>query len=121
MPEPVRRPEPLRILIVEDETIVGMGLRAQLSKLGHTVIGHAANAAEARLLYLDKKPDLVFLDIRLGEEDGLELARELLKERRCPMIVLSAFSDKELINRASDAGVFGYLIKPASPDRKSVV
>ncbi len=116
MPEPVRRPEPLRILIIEDETIVGMGLRAQLSKLGHTVIGHAANAAEARLLYLDKQPDLVFLDIRLGEEDGLELARELLKERRCPMIVLSAFSDKELINRAGDAGVFGYLIKPTSPE-----
>ena len=119
MPEPLRRSEPLRILIVEDETIVGMGLRAQLSKLGHLVVGHAANAAEARLLYLDKQPDLVFMDIRLGESDGLELAKELLKERRCPMIVLSAYSDQELINRAGDAGFFGYLIKPASPEALS--
>ena len=116
MPESVRPPEPLRILIVEDETIVGMGLRAQLTKLGHTVVGHAANAAEARMLFLDKQPDLIFMDIRLGETDGLVLAKELLKERRCPIVVLSAFSDKELINRAGDAGVFGYLIKPASPE-----
>lgn len=119
MPEPLRRTEPLRILIVEDETIVGMGLRAQLSKLGHSVVGHAANAAEARLLYLDKQPDLVFMDIRLGESDGLELATELLKERRCPMIVLSAYSDQQLINRAGDAGFFGYLIKPAGPEALS--
>jgi response regulator NasT len=112
-------PEPLRILIVEDETMVGMGLRAQLSKLGHTVVGHAANAPEARAMYKEKLPDLVFMDIRLGDADGLELARELLKERRTPMIVLSAFSDQELINRAGEVGVFGYLIKPASPEALS--
>jgi response regulator NasT len=112
-------PTPLRVLIVEDETMVGMGLRAQLGKLGHTVVGHAANAPEARATYKDKQPDLVFMDIRLGDADGLELARELLKERRCPMIVLSAFSDQELINRAGEVGVFGYLIKPASPEALS--
>jgi response regulator NasT len=108
---------PLRVLIVEDETIVGMGLRAQVTKLGHNVVGQAASAAEARIAYKDKQPDLVFLDIRLGGDvDGLELAKDLLKERRTPMIVLSAYSDQELINRAGEAGVFGYLIKPASPE-----
>jgi AmiR/NasT family two-component response regulator len=111
-----RHVKPLRILIVEDETIVGMGLRQQLTKLGHTVVGQAATAPEARVAFKDKQPDLVFMDIRLGDADGLELAKELLKERRVPMIVLSAFSDQELINRAGDAGVFGYLIKPASPE-----
>ena len=114
MAEAVHSPESLRVLIVEDETIVGMGHRAQLTKLGHTVVGHAANVGEARALYLDKKPDLVLLDIRLGEADGLELATELLKERRTPMVVLSAYSDQELIHRAADVGVFGYLIKPIS-------
>lgn len=111
--------EPLRVLIVEDETMVGLGLRSQLTKLGHTVVGHAANAPEARAMFKQHKPDLVFMDIRLGDADGLELAKELLKERRCPMIVLSAFSDQELINRAGDVGVFGYLIKPASPEALS--
>src|SRR5436305_980822 len=108
--DPAQRARALRVLIVEDETIVGMGLRSQLTKLGHEVAGHAATAAEAREMYRDEKPDLVLMDIRLGEEDGIELARELLKERRCPMVILSAYSDQELIRRAGEAGVVGYLI-----------
>jgi response regulator NasT len=117
--EPAERQRPLRVLIVEDETIVGMGLRAQLTKLGHEVAGHAAAVAEARDMYRDEKPDLVLMDIRLGEADGIELAKELLKERRCAMVILSAYSDQELIRRAGEAGVFGYLIKPASPEALS--
>ena len=109
----------MRVLIVEDETIVGMGLRAQLTKLGHEVAGHAATVAEAREMYREEKPDLVLMDIRLGDADGIELAKELLKERRCAMVVLSAYSDQELIQRAGEAGVFGYLIKPASPEALS--
>ena len=65
-------------------------------------------------MYRDEKPDLVLMDIRLGEADGIDLAAELLKERRCPMVILSAYSDQELIRRAGEAGVFGYLIKPAT-------
>jgi two-component system, response regulator PdtaR len=114
-----RRPDPLGVLIVEDETIVGMGLRSQLTKLGHSVVGHAATAPEARAMFKEKQPDLVFMDIRLGDADGLALAKELLAQRRVPMIILSAFSDQELINRAGEAGVFGYLIKPASPEALS--
>ena len=91
VPPAQRPPEPLRVLIVEDETIPAMGLCAQLTKLGHNVVGTAAHATEARTLYRTEHPDLALLDIRLGEDDGLELAGELLKERRCPMIVLSAF------------------------------
>jgi AmiR/NasT family two-component response regulator len=116
MSEVVRHAEKLRVLIVEDETIIGIGLRGQLTKLGHTVVGQAADAQEARAKFKAEEPDLVMMDIRLGDDDGLKLAVELLAQRRVPMIVLSAFSDQELINRASDAGVFGYLIKPASPE-----
>jgi AmiR/NasT family two-component response regulator len=104
----------LRVMIVEDETLVGMGLRKDLERLGHTVVAHASNADDARREYADKKPDLVFMDIRLDGADGIELAAELLQQRRCPMIILSAYSEQRLIERAGAAGVFGYLIKPAS-------
>jgi response regulator NasT len=103
-----------RVLIVEDDTLVGVGLRAQLEKLGHEVVGEASTSQEAALLYLDRRPDIVLMDIRLDGIDGIDLAGQLLKQWRCPMVIISAFSDKELIERASNAGVFGYLIKPVS-------
>ncbi|MDB5321324.1 MAG: response regulator receiver and domain protein [Phycisphaerales bacterium] len=102
----------LRILIVEDETLVGMGLQDQLSRLGHEVIGQAKSAAEALEQFRRFQPDLVLVDVRLDGGDGIELARECLKIKRAPMIVISAFSDAELLRRAGEAGVFGYLIKP---------
>jgi len=105
-----------RVLIVEDDTLVGMGLRSQLQKLGHDVVGQAANALEATAIFNEQAPDLVLLDIRLDGADGLELARRFFAQRRCPMIVISAYSDTELIQRASESGVFGYLIKPVSTE-----
>lgn len=103
-----------RVLIVEDDTLVGMGLKAQLERLGHAIVAQAASAREARDLFRSERPDVVLMDIRLDGDDGIDLANELLKERRCPMIVLSAYSDRELVDRAGAAGVFGYLIKPVS-------
>jgi AmiR/NasT family two-component response regulator len=105
-----------RVLIVEDETLVGIGLKSNLERLGHEVVGQAANAAEAMALFRDTLPDLVLMDIRLDGSDGITLASQLLKERRCPMIILSAYSDRELVDRASAAGVYGYLIKPVSAE-----
>ncbi len=104
----------LRVLIVEDDTLVGMGLRSHLEKLGHCAVGQAANAQQAMDLFRIHKPDLVLLDIRLDGDDGIELASRLAAHRRCPMLIVSAYSDSELIHRASAAGVFGYLIKPVS-------
>src|SRR5688572_12589079 len=104
----------LRAMIVEDDTFVGMGLKKDLERLGHTVVAHASNAPDARAAYAEHRPDLVMMDIRLDNADGIELAAELLKERRCPMVILSAYSEQRLIERAGEAGVFGYLIKPAS-------
>lgn len=105
-----------RILLVEDDTLVGMGIRAQLEKLGHEVVGQASTAAQCKALYRDTKPDVVLMDIRLDGSDGISLAGELLAERRCPMVILSAYGDNELVDRASAAGVFGYLIKPATAE-----
>jgi two-component system, response regulator PdtaR len=105
-----------RVLIVEDDTLVGLGLRSHLEQFGHVVVAQAATAAAAVEIYRSQRPDVVLLDIRLGSDDGIHLAKQLLAERRCPMIILSAYSDRELIERASAAGVFGYLIKPASAE-----
>lgn len=102
----------LRALIVEDDTLVGMGLRALLEKLGHRVIAQASNADEATRFFREGKPELVLMDIRLDEADGIDLAGQLLQERRVPMIIVSAYSDQELIERAAAVGVYGYLVKP---------
>src|SRR5215204_5200718 len=102
------------VLIVEDDTLVGMGLKANLERLGHSVVGQASTASEAMALYREHIPDVVLLDIRLNGDDGIEVARQLLRERRAPMVIVSAYSDRELIERAGAAGVFGYLIKPVN-------
>jgi len=91
-----------------------MGLHAQLKEMGHQVISPAANSAEAEAVFRSQQPDLVLTDIRLGGDDGLDLAEKLLKIRACPILVISAYSDRELIDRAKSAGVFGYLVKPVS-------
>ncbi|MGD1275638.1 MAG: response regulator [Tepidisphaeraceae bacterium] len=105
-----------RCLVVEDETLVALGLQSHLEKLGHRVVAQAADAEQAEILFRQHQPDLVLTDIRLSGGDGLELAGRLLKIRACPIIVVSAFGEKELIDRASVAGVFGYLIKPVSEE-----
>jgi response regulator NasT len=102
----------LRILIVEDDSLVGMGLQDQLVRLGHSVVGQAKSAADALDQFRRLEPGLMLVDVRLDGGDGIDLARECLQIRRVPMIVISAFSDAQLLRRAAEAGVFGYLIKP---------
>ena len=104
------------VLIVEDNSFIALGLRGDLEQLGHRVIGMAADAEEARQLFRERAPDLVLMDIRLGKDDGIELTRQLYAERACPVVIVSAFSDAELVARASEVGVFGYLVKPVAPD-----
>jgi AmiR/NasT family two-component response regulator len=102
----------MRILVVEDETLVGMGLQSKLVNLGHEVVAQAASEVEAQELFTKLQPDVVLMDIRLNGGDGITLARDLMRMRPVPMIVLSAYSDAELVKRAGEAGVFGYLVKP---------
>jgi response regulator NasT len=104
--------ERFKILIVEDETLVGMGLQDQLTRLGHDVVAQAASATEALEQFRLRQPDVVLVDVRLNGGDGVELAIECQKIRRVPMVVISAYSDPDLIRRAGEAGVFGYLVKP---------
>jgi len=108
------RRAPLRVMIIEDDTFVGMGIARLLEDLGHKFVGQAGSPGEAVALYREQRPDLVLVDIKLGEADGIALAADLMKERRCPMIIVTAYDDTELIRRASDAGVYGYLRKTPS-------
>lgn len=105
-----------RVLIVENETPFGLGLRSQLERLGHTVVGQAPTAADAMIMHHERQPDLLLIDIRLGSDDGIAVAQQLLKMRRVPALIVSAFSDKALVDRAAAAGVFGYLIKPPTAE-----
>jgi two-component system, response regulator PdtaR len=109
----------LRCLIVEDDTYVVMGLRAQLELLGHRVVGDASTTAEAERIYLEESPDLVLMDIHLDGGDGIELAGKLIAHRPCPVVILSAYGDRELVDRAAAAGVYGYLIKPVGAEAMS--
>ena len=101
-----------RILIVDDESIIRLDLRERLSGLGYTVVGEAADGQMAISLARRLQPDLVLMDIKMPEIDGIAAARVLLQERIAPVVLLTAFSDRDLIDDAREAGVLGYISKP---------
>jgi len=101
-----------RILLAEDETITRMDLREMLENLGYNVVGEASDGAAAVNLARALKPDLVLMDIKMPEVDGISAAETLAQEHITPVLLLTAYSDKEFIDRAVDAGVMGYLVKP---------
>jgi len=102
----------LRILVAEDDSLVALDLVEELQGLGHEVVGSAATGTEAVRLARQLSPDLVMLDIKMPELDGLEAATQITAARPVPIIILSAHSDAELIERAANLGVLAYLIKP---------
>ncbi len=103
---------PTRILLAEDEVISRMDLREMLENLGYTVIGEAGDGVAAVNQARTLKPDLVLMDIKMPELDGISAAQTLSEERVAPVLLLTAYSDKEFVDRAVDAGVMGYLVKP---------
>lgn len=105
----------LRVLIADDESIIRMGLRTILTELGHTVYS-AADGMEAVSLAHREDPDLALLDIRMPFKDGLEAAAEIVQHRPIPIIILTAFNDNTLLDRAAAIPVQGYLVKPVKRD-----
>ncbi|MFQ6057556.1 MAG: ANTAR domain-containing response regulator [Anaerolineae bacterium] len=104
----------LRVLIADDEGLRVMSLKAQLEALGHVVVGEASNGDEAVELAHRLKPDLAILDIRMPGPDGIEAAAMITAHTPMPIILLTAYSDPELAERAASAGIMAYLIKPVS-------
>ncbi|MBX6366184.1 MAG: response regulator [Gemmatimonadetes bacterium] len=105
---------PLKILVAEDEPLSAMALQAQLEAMGHTVIGPARDGRQAVDLATANPLDLALLDVRMPRLSGLEAADEIFRIRHVPIIMLSGYSDPELVDRASKAPVFHYLVKPVS-------
>ena len=103
-----------RILIAEDDAIVAMVLKTQLELAGHSVAGHASNGREAVELTMTLKPDVILMDIQMPDVDGLEATRLIQEKCPCPVVLLSAHEEQELVERASSVGAEAYLIKPPS-------
>lgn len=102
----------LRVVIADDESIIRMDLREMLAGLGYLVVGEAGDGQTAINVAREVRPDIVIMDIKMPDVDGIQAARTLTEERIAPVLLLSAFSQQELIHRAKQAGVVGYLVKP---------
>lgn len=105
----------LRVVVAEDEALIRMDLAEMLAEAGYEVVGQAATGEAALELVRRLAPDLIVLDIRMPVMDGLSAAEAIAAEGVTAVVMLTAFSDPELIGRASEVGVSGYVVKPASP------
>jgi response regulator NasT len=101
-----------RILIADDESLIRLDLREMLVHLGYDVVGEAGDGSAAMDLADKLRPDLVVMDIKMPEVDGISAAEHLTRERIAPVVLLTAYSDQALVERAKEAGVVGYLVKP---------
>jgi two-component system, response regulator PdtaR len=102
----------MRILVAEDETIIRLDLKSLLERAGFEVCAEARDGVEAVELARETKPDLAVLDVKMPRLDGIEAARTILDERPIPIVMVTAYGQEELVSRAVEAGVFGYLVKP---------
>jgi two-component system, response regulator PdtaR len=101
-----------RVLVAEDETIIRMDLRGLLEGAGFEVCAEARDGEEAVELARETEPDVALLDVKMPRLDGIEAARRILDERPIPIVMVTAYGERELVSRAVEAGVFGYLVKP---------
>ena len=102
----------LRIVVAEDEAVIRMDLVEMVRELGHHVVGEAYNGQQAVDLVRAQRPDMVFLDIAMPERDGLSAAEEIAGEGLCAVVMVTAFSQRDISTKAADAGAVGYVVKP---------
>ncbi len=103
---------PTRVVIAEDEAIIRLDLKETLEEEGYVVVGETGRGDEAVRLVAELKPDIAILDIKMPGMDGVEAARMITAERQCAVLVLTAFSQRDIIEQARDAGALAYLVKP---------
>ena len=105
---------PRRVLIAEDEALIRLDLSEMLAEEGFEVVGQAADGEQAVALATELRPDLVIMDVKMPKKDGIDAAADIVGEQIAPVVILTAFSQRELIERARDAGAMAYLVKPFS-------
>jgi AmiR/NasT family two-component response regulator len=104
--------EPRRVLIAEDEALIRLDLKEMLEEEGFDVVGEAGDGETAVRLATELRPDLVILDVKMPVLDGLSAAEQIVAARIAPVVILTAFSQRDLIERAREAGAMAYLVKP---------
>ena len=107
-------PNPVRILVAEDEALIRMDLVEMLTELGYEVVGQASDGEMAIRMAEELRPDLVMMDVKMPVLDGITAAGTITQSRIAPVVMLTAFSQRELVERATQAGVMAYLVKPFS-------
>lgn len=107
----------LRVLIADDEALIRLDIREMLVDEGHTVVGEAANGQEALELARKLKPDFVIMDCKMPIMDGLEAAKIIYSERIAPVLLLTAYSQQDIVERAKQAGIAAYLVKPVREEQ----
>ncbi len=105
-------PTTKRVLVAEDEAIIRLDLAEMLREAGYDVVGQAGDGEQAVEMARSLKPDIVIMDVKMPVMDGLSAAEAIGAERLCPVVMLTAFSQTELVERARDAGVMAYVVKP---------
>src|SRR5579872_2585368 len=115
----------LRVVIAEDEALIRLDLKEMLEEEGYSVVAEAADGETAVEKVTALKPDLAIFDVKMPVLDGISAAERIAADRIAPVVILTAFSQRELVERARDAGAMAYLVKPFTKadlvDRKSVV
>ena len=101
-----------RVLIAEDEALIRLDLAEMLAEEGFEVVGEATNGEEAVEMAISLRPDLVIMDVKMPKKDGIDAAAEIVSDQIAPVVMLTAFSQRELVERARDAGAMAYLVKP---------
>lgn len=107
-------PTPRRVVVAEDEALIRLDLVEMLREEGYEVVGEAGDGQRAVELAEELKPDLVIMDVKMPRRDGIDAASEIAERRIAPVVILTAFSQRELVERARDAGAMAYLVKPFS-------
>ena len=102
----------LRIVIADNESLIRLDIREMLEDAGHEVVGEAVNGRRAVELTRQHRPDLVLMDIKMPEMDGITAAGKIYADKIAPVILLTAFSQPDIVEKAKDSGVMGYLVKP---------
>lgn len=117
MSDPIESPSaPRRVVVAEDESLIRLDIVEILRDNGFDVVGEAGDGETAVALATELKPDLVVMDVKMPKLDGISAAERLAKNHIAPVVLLTAFSQKELVERASEAGAMAYVVKPFTPN-----
>ena len=108
----MKKDKPLRIMLADDESIIRLDLKEMLADMGHEIVGEAPDGETAVEIALKVEPDLIIMDIKMPGLDGLAALKQISETRRIPTVMLTAYSQPELVEQAVELGVFAYLVKP---------